>query len=111
MTLTRSITESRPAGVLATVEHLQILDQQLSEIQAMAMRRGHTQACVAALDKRIKIALEISTLRDEIRPKEKRVVHVHLDKETAERIARSYTQHHELAEGKTLDGETQQKLQ
>ncbi len=107
MTLTRSITESRPAGVLATVEHLQILDQQLAEVQAMAIRRGHTQAAVAALNQRIRIATEISAIRDEIKPKEKRVVHIHLDKEQAERIARSYTRHQELSEGSVIDGKIQ----
>ena len=97
MTITRSITESRPAGIVATVEHLQALDQQLSEVQSMAMLRGHTQACVAALSQRIKIATEISALRDEIRPQEKRVVHVHLDADQAERIARSYMRHQQIS--------------
>jgi len=107
MTLTRSITESRPAGVLATVEHLQALDQQLAEVQAMAVRRGHTQAAIAALNGRIRVTMEISAIRDEIKPKEKRVVHIHLDKEQAERIARSYTRHQELTEGSVIDGKIQ----
>jgi len=51
--------------------------------------------------------MEISAIRDEIKPKEKRVVHIHLDKEQAERIARSYTRHHELSEGSVIDGKIQ----
>ena len=39
LTITRSIETSRPAGLVATVEHLQALDQQLAQVQAMAMQR------------------------------------------------------------------------
>ena len=64
----------------------------------MAVRRGHTQAAVAGLNQRIRIGLEISALRDEMKPQEKRILHVHLDKEQAERIARSYMRHQVLSE-------------
>jgi transposase-like protein len=96
MTIARSITSSRPAATLATVERLEMLDQQLKEVLAISMRKGHTNAAVAAINQRIRVAVEISGLRDEIRPKESRVLHVHLDKEQAERIARSYMRHEEL---------------
>jgi hypothetical protein len=60
MTLTRSITESRPAAISATVEHLCALDEQLKEVQAMAFRRGNSASCVAALAQRIKVAVELA---------------------------------------------------
>jgi hypothetical protein len=99
MTLARSISTSRPAGIVATVERLEELDRDLAAVYDMAKRRGHTQAAVAAAAQRIKVAMEISALRDEVIPKEKRVVHVHLGKEEAERIARSYMQHQQLTGG------------
>lgn len=99
MTMTRSITTSRAGGVVATVERLEELDRELAEVQDMAKRRGHTQAAVAALAKRIQVVMEISGLRDEVQPKEKRVLHVHLGKEEAERIAQSYVRHEQLTGG------------
>lgn len=99
LTLSRSITTSRAGGLVATVEQLEILDRELAEIQDMAKRRGHTQAAVAALDKRIRIVMEISELRDEVKPREKRVVHVHLSRQEAELMARSYMQHQKLTGG------------
>jgi hypothetical protein len=99
LTAARSITTSRAGGVVATVERLEELDRQLTEIQEMAKRRGHTQAAVAALNQRIRVVMEISAIRDEVRPKEKRVVHVHLGKEEAERIAMSYMRHQQLTGG------------
>lgn len=106
LTAARSITVSRAGGVVATVERLEELDRELAEIQDMAKRRGHTQAAVAALNQRVRIAMEISSLRDEVTPKEKRVVHVHLGREEAERIARSYVQHQQLTGG---DSEAEQQ--
>lgn len=99
MTATRTITTSRAGGVVATVERLEQLDRELAEIQNMAKSRGHTQAAVAALAKRIQVVMEISALRDEVQPPPKRVVHVHLDKEEAARIAHSYVRHEELTGG------------
>src|ERR1700747_621969 len=96
MTIARSLTTSRPAATLATVERLEMLDQLLDQVLKVAMTRCHTQAAVAAITHRIRVAVEISGLRDEIRPKESRVLHVHLDKEQAERIARSYMRHEQL---------------
>ena len=99
MTIARSITSSRPAGVAATVERLEELDQDLAIAYDIARRRGHTQALVAAVGQRVKIAMEISGLRDEVKPKEKHVLHVHLGREEAERIALSYIRHEQLTGG------------
>lgn len=99
VTLARSISTSRPAGVMATVERLEDIDRDLAETYAMAKRRGHTQAAVAAAAQRIKVVMEISALRDEVKPREKRVVHVHLGKDEAERIAMSYVRHQQLTGG------------
>lgn len=98
-TFARSIDTSRPAGVVATVERLEEIDRDLAETYALAKLRGHTQAAVAAAAQRIKVVMEISALRDEVRPREKRVVHVHLGKEEAERIAMSYMRHQQLTGG------------
>lgn len=105
MTIARSIETSRPAGVASTVVHLQDLDEQLAEVQAMAMRRGHTQAATAALSQRVRIAMELSALRDEIRPKEKRVRHIiELDDERAARVAHSFIRHQQFLTGEVIDG-------
>ncbi len=105
MTIVKSIETSRPAGLMATVEHLQALDQQLAEVQAIAMRRAHTQAATAALSQRIRIAMEISALRDEIKPKEKRVRHIlELDNERAMRVASSFITHQKFLSGEVIDG-------
>ncbi|HTV81496.1 MAG TPA: hypothetical protein VME18_02510 [Acidobacteriaceae bacterium] len=99
MTMARSIRTSRPASVVATVERLEELDRDLAEVYDMAKRRGHTQAAVAAAAQRIKVVMEISALRDEIKPRERRVLHLHLGREEAERIARGYMEHQQLTGG------------
>jgi hypothetical protein len=96
MTVSRSINTSRAAGVIATVERLEEIDRDLSETYEMAKRRGHTQAAVNAASQRVRIIMEISGLRDEVRPKEKRVVHVHLGRDEAQRIAEGYIRHQQL---------------
>jgi len=109
MTITRSIKTSRPAGIAATVEHLLNLDQQLAEAQVMAIRRGAAQAVVAALAQRVKLALEISNLRDEIKPRAKdNHVHFHLKPEEAANVARALIRHEELTGGKVIDGKAKQ---
>jgi hypothetical protein len=99
MTIARAITTSRPAGIAATVERLEELDRCATEAYEMAKRRGHTQAMANLIDKRIKIVVEISERMDEMKPREKRVVHVHLGKEEAQRIAMSYMTHQQLTGG------------
>ncbi len=96
--LAKSIMESAPAAAISTIQFLQARDAELAAVVGMAVRRGHTQAAVAGLNQRIRIGLEISALRDEMKPQEKRILHVHLDKEQAERIARSYMRHQVLSE-------------
>ncbi|MFP5236979.1 MAG: hypothetical protein ACLGSD_13840 [Acidobacteriota bacterium] len=99
MTMARSISTSRPAGVVATVERLEEIDRDLAEVYGMAKRRGHTQAAVAAAAQRIRVVMEISALRDEIKPRDKQVMHIHLTAEEAERIAAGYMRHQQLTGG------------
>jgi AraC-like DNA-binding protein len=99
LTMARSITTSRAGGVVATVERLEALDQHLGDVYQKAMSRGHTQAAVAALAQRVKIVMEISGLRDEVQPQQKKVIHLHLNAAEAERIAMSYMRHKQLTGG------------
>lgn len=104
MTIARSISTSRPAGVVATLERLEELDRHCMETYEMAKRRGHTQAMANTIARRLAIVMEISGLRDEVKPREKRVVHVHLAPAEAQRIAMSYVRHQQLTGG---DGEAE----
>jgi hypothetical protein len=99
MTIARSITISRPAGIAATVERLEELDRDLAEVFEMARKKGHSHAAVAASAQRVRVILELGALRDEVKPREKRVVHVHLTKDEAQRIAENYVRHQQLTGG------------
>ncbi len=87
---------------MASIEALQARDLELAEIQKIALQRNHTQAFVAAATVRVRIILEIASLRGEVQPKLKTIMHVNLDHAAAERIARSYIQHKELS-GEVID--------
>jgi hypothetical protein len=99
MNLARSIVESSPAAAISSIEALQARDAELASIQAIALTRGHTGAFVQAANQRIRIILEMANLRGEITPKPKTVMHVNLDRETAERIAMNYLRYQELSGG------------
>ena len=94
-----AIASSGPAGAITTIETLQQRDKELAAVLGMAASRGHTGAAVSAINQRIRVALEIANLRGEIQPQEKRVVHVHVDKATATRMAETYLAHRKLTGG------------
>lgn len=100
MNILRAITQSRPAATLATVERLELLDQQLVEVLGIALRRSHTQAAVAAIDKRFRIAMAIAEFRNELQPKKTAALNVNVDMSAKEAldIATAYTRHREFTE-------------
>lgn len=108
LSLAKSIIESAPAAAITTIQFLQARDIDLAQVQAMAITRGHTQAAVGAINQRIRIGLEIANIRGEITPKPKTVMHVNLDRDSAERIAMSYMRHQQLSGG-MIDAEAETK--
>jgi transposase-like protein len=96
-----AIARSGPAGAISVIETLQERDKELCGVLGMAVTRGHTGAAIAAINQRIRVALEIANLRGEIQPQEKRVVHVHVDRSAAARMATTYLEHERLTAGGT----------
>jgi hypothetical protein len=87
-------------AALSSIEFLEAREKELVELFDEALKRKSYSLAADIVTRRIRLRETIANLSGEVKPRQKTVVNLHLDKATAERVALSYLKHRELTGGK-----------